>query len=299
MKPAPFEYYRPASVEEAVALLARHGPEAKVLAGGQSLIPLLKLRLARPGVLVDLNGARELAYVRTNGMVACGAMARLAELESAAIRSRCPILAAAARHIGHPAIRHRGTICGSLAHADPAAELPLLALVLDAELSVTGPAGNRVVRARDFFVTSLTTSLAPGELLVEARFPVPGPRTGWAFQELSRRHGDFAIAAVAALVEVGSAGTISNARIALGGVADRPLRCSDAEAALAGTPGGPAAFQAAAAAAADPLEPPSDLHGSGAYRRHVARVLVERALTEAWQRAVAGHSQAGDSSRRG
>lgn len=288
MKPAPFEYHRAASIEEALALLARHGPEAKVLAGGQSLIPMLKLRLVRPGVLVDLNRVGELAYLRpANGTLACGAMARLAELESAEIRSRCPILAAAARHIGHPAIRHRGTICGSLAHADPAAELPLLALALDAELRVTGPAGDRAVPARDFFVTSLTTSLAAGELLVEARFLLPGLRTGWAFQELSRRHGDFAIVSVAALIEAGTAGTIARARIALGGVADRPLRCPAAEVALAGTPAGPAAFQAAAAAAADPLEPPSDLHGSGAYRRHVARVLVERALMEAWQRVGA------------
>ncbi len=285
MKPASFEYHRAASVAEALDLLARYGAEAKILAGGQSLIPLMKLRLARPSVLVDLNRCNELAYVRhRNGTVAFGAMARLAELESAEIRARCPILAAAARHIGHPAIRHRGTICGSLAHADPAAELPMLALALDAELSVRGPSGERAVPARDFFLTYLTTSLGPGELLVEARFPALGPRTGWAFAELSRRHGDFAIAAAAAVIEVTPAGAISGARIALGGVADRAIRCHDAEAALLGKPGDAAAFRAAAAAAAEPLTPPSDLHGSGAYRRHVAGVLVERVLAEAWQR---------------
>jgi CO/xanthine dehydrogenase FAD-binding subunit len=289
MKPPHFDYYRATSVAEAVALLARHGPDAKALAGGQSLLPLMKLRLARPGVLVDLNRIAELAYIRrANGTVACGAMARLSELESAEIRSLCPILAAAARHIGHPPIRHRGTICGSLAHADPAAELPLLALALDAEFSVTGAAGERVVQARDFFITYLTTSLGPGELLVEARFPVLGPRTGWGFQELSRRHGDFAIVAAAAVIEVASAGTIGKARIALGAVADRPIRCPEAEAALIGTRGEPQAFEAAARAAAAPLEPPGDVHGSSAYRRHLATVLVERALAEAWQRAPTG-----------
>jgi carbon-monoxide dehydrogenase medium subunit len=285
MKPPPFEYHRAASVAEAVALLVRHGPEAKILAGGQSLLPLMKLRLARPGVLVDLGRVSDLAYARrSNGFLAFGALARLSELESAQTRSLCPILSAAARHIGHPPIRHRGTVCGSLAHADPAAELPLLALALDAELSVVGPAGTRVIRASDFFVAALATSLAPGELLVEARFPILGPKIGWGFQELSRRHGDFAIVAAAALVEAAPAGTIKTARIALGAVADRPIRCAEAEATLIGRRGDPEAFTAAAAAATAALGPPGDVHASGAYRRRVAGVLVERALAEAWQR---------------
>ncbi len=152
MKPPPFEYHRPSTLDEALALLVRHGSDARLLAGGQSLLPMMKLRLARPAVLVDLNRVRELAYVRgDDGVLAFGALARLSELESDTVRARCPMLAAAARHIGHPAIRHRGTVCGSLAHADPAAELPVLALALDAELSVAGPSGARRVAAQNFF----------------------------------------------------------------------------------------------------------------------------------------------------
>jgi CO/xanthine dehydrogenase FAD-binding subunit len=166
MKPPPFEYYRATTPEGAIALLSRYGPDAKVLAGGQSLLPMMKFRLARPSVLVDLRWVRDLAYVRqTNGSVACGAMARLASLESDPVRALCPLLAEAAQHIGHPPIRHQGTVCGSLAHADPAAELPMLALALDAELVATGPNGTRMIRAQDFFVTMLTTNLDPFEIL--------------------------------------------------------------------------------------------------------------------------------------
>lgn len=285
MKPAPFEYYRARSVDEAVALLGQHGPDAKILAGGQSLVPMMKLRLARPSVLVDLNSVRELAYVRkTNGTVAFGAMARLSELESEPVRGLCPMLAHVAREIGHPPIRHRGTVCGSLAHADPAAELPVLALALDADLVVTGPSGARTIAARDFFVTYLTTCLEVTEVLMEARFPILAPGVRWGFQELSRRPGDFAIVSAAAVLEIGSDGTIAKARVALGAVADRPLRASEAEEALLGTRGGAKVFRAAAERAASRLEPPTDVHGSGAYRRHLAKVLVERALAQAWQR---------------
>lgn len=290
MKPAPFEYYRATSTAEAVSLLASHGPDAKILAGGQSLLPLMKLRLARPRVIVDLNRASALAYVRrTDGMLACGALARLAELESPTVQSLCPILTVVARQIGHPTIRHRGTICGSLAHADPVAELPVLAMALEADMLVAGPAGERLVPARDFFVTYFTTSMSPAEILVEARFPLPRPNGGWGFAELARRQGDFAIATAAAVLEVGPSGAISAARIALGAVADRPIRCQEAEAVLVGRPGGTAAFDAAAEAAVADVEPPSDVHGSSAYRRHAARVLVERVLNEAWQRASASN----------
>jgi CO/xanthine dehydrogenase FAD-binding subunit len=286
MKPPPFEYYRAGTLDEALALLGRHGPAARVLAGGQSLLPMMKLRLARPAVLVDLNRAAELAYVRPeNGAFVFGAMARLFELQSPTVRSLQPMLAAAAPHIGHAAIRHRGTVCGSLAHADPAAELPVLALALDAELGVAGPAGTRTIAARDFFVTYLTTSLGPGEILREARFPLPSPTSGWSFMELARRHGDYAMASVATLLDVGAGGTIARARVALGSVADRAVRSDEAERALVGQSGTPALFEAAAAAAAARLDPPADVHGSGAYRREIARVLVERALAEAWSRA--------------
>jgi CO/xanthine dehydrogenase FAD-binding subunit len=288
MKPPPFEYYRARTLEEAIALLSQYGPEAKVMAGGQSLLPMMKFRLARPSVLVDLNWVRELAYVRlANGTVACGAMARLADLESDHARALCPILAEVAQHIGHPAIRHRGTVGGSLAHADPAAELPVLALALDAELVATGPQGARVIPAQDFFVALLTTSLGPAEILTEVRFPVLRPASGWGFCELSRRPGDFAMVAAAATLQVGAAGTITKARIALGAVSDRAIRCPEAEAALLGQMGGRAGFEAAAGLASAPLTPPSDVHGSSGYRRHLARVLVERALTQAWQQLSA------------
>lgn len=285
MKPAPFEYERAASVAEALSLLARYGAEAKILAGGQSLLPILKLRLARPPALIDINRVRELDAVRADdGGVAFGALARLSELTAEAVRARCPLLAAAGRHIGHAAIRHRGTVCGSLAHADPAAELPVVALALEAQMRVAGPGGERRVPASDFFQGYFQTAVNPGELLVETTFPPLAPGAGWSFTELARRHGDFALASVACVLEAGRDGRISRARIALGSVADRPVRASAAEAALAGSRGEAAALEAAAQAAAAPLDPPSDVHGSGAYRRHLAQVLVERALAEAWGR---------------
>jgi aerobic carbon-monoxide dehydrogenase medium subunit len=285
MKPPPFEYYRATTVEEAIALLSQYGPDAKILAGGQSLLPMMKFRLARPSALIDLRWVQELAYTRqANGGVVFGAMARLAGLESDEIRALCPILAEAAHHIGHPPIRHQGTICGSLAHADPAAELPVLALALDAEVVVTGPHGDRVIPAQDFFVTMLTTSLDASEIITEARFPVLPPASGWGFSELSRRAGDFALVIAAALLQVEATGTIAQARVALGAVADRALRCPEAEASLLGQRGGKAVFEAAAELASVPLTPPSDVHASSGYRRHLAKVLVEHALMQAWQR---------------
>jgi aerobic carbon-monoxide dehydrogenase medium subunit len=285
MKPPPFEYYRATTVEEAIALLSQYGPDAKLLAGGQSLLPMMKFRLARPSVLVDLRWVRELAYARqTNEAMTFGAMARLASLESDDVRALCPILAEAARHIGHPAIRHQGTVCGSLAHADPAAELPVLALALDAELVATGPHGTREIPARDFFITMLTTSLDPLEILTEARFPTLQAGSSWGFSELSRRPGDFALAMAAATLQLGADGTIASARIALGALADRAVRCLEVEAVLVGQRGGHAAFAAAATLASAPLHPPSDVHASSDYRRHLAGVLVERALMQAWQR---------------
>jgi len=290
MKPAPFEYYRAGSLDEAVGLLIQHGPEARILSGGQSLLPLMKLRLARPSALVDLGRVRELDYVReADGRLAFGAMARLDVLESDVVRSRCPLLAEAARHIGHPAIRHRGTVCGSLAHADPAAELPVLALALDAEVVATGRDGPRVIPAADFFVTMFSTRLEPGEILSEARFPAISPAVGWGFVELSRHPGDFAIAIAAAVLEMRPDGRIGKARIALGAVAERAIRCQDAEAVLLDQRPGPPAFQSAAEAAAAPLDPPSDVHGSSGYRRHLANVLVRRALVQAWERIGGQH----------
>lgn len=286
MKPPVFEYERARTLDEAFALLARYGPEAKILAGGQSLIPVMKLRLMRPAALIDINRVPDLAYTRAaDGHLTFGALARLSDLESETVRAHAPILAAAARHIGHTAIRHRGTVCGSLAHADPAAELPVLALALEAELRVSGASGQRSLRAEDFFRSYFETALATGEILTEARFPTLAPGAGWSFDELARRHGDFALASAACVIEPGRDGTIARARIALGSVADRPIRAREAEAALAGAVPSAAKFEAAARAAVATLDPPSDVHGSSAYRRRLAQVLVERGLAEAWSRA--------------
>jgi len=287
MKPPAFQYHRARSVDEAIALLAQHGTDAKLLAGGQSLLPMMKLRLARPTALIDIGQIADLAYVQTaNGAVRFGAMARLADLETERVRSVCPALGAAAEHIGHGAIRNWGTVCGSLAHADPAAELPVLALAMNATLEARGPAVNRTIPADDFFVTYLTTALEPAEILVAASFPRLPPGTGWGFHELSRRKGDFALVIAAAVVVTSPTGIIESARIVLGAVADRPVRCPDAEAAIVGQHGDPGLFRAAGIAAADPLAPPSDVHGSGAYRRRVAAVLAERAITDACRRAI-------------
>ncbi|MDI3340904.1 MAG: xanthine dehydrogenase family protein subunit M [Sphaerobacter sp.] len=290
MKPPSFDYFDPTTLDEAVALLAQHGSDAKVLAGGQSLVPMLNLRLARPAVLVDLNWVAGLDYVRAeNGHVAVGALARQRAVERAAeVRQRQPLLGEAIRLIGHPAVRNRGTVVGSLAHADPAAELPAVAVALGAELVVAGPSGRRVVAADDFFVSYLTVDLAPDELLVEARFPALPARTGWAIAEVARRFGDFAVAGVVATLTLDAQGSATDARIGLFGVADRPLRATAAERALLGQPPDDARIAAATEAVRAALvDAPTDVHASGAYRRHVAGVLVGRALSEARQRAQA------------
>src|SRR6201989_3126838 len=235
MKLPDFAYEAPATLAEAVALMAEHQDEASVLAGGQSLIPLLALRLARPPVLVDINGLSEVSGVSVaDGWVAVGAMTReyVAE-ESEAVAETLPLLAAALPLIGHEAIRSRGTIGGSLAHADPAAELPAVARALDAEFVVRGPSGERVIPAAQWFEGYLTTSRRPDELLVEVRFPAARPGTGVSFEEVARRHGDFAIVGLAASLVL-SGGVISDARLAFAGVSDVPVRATAAEDLLAG-----------------------------------------------------------------
>jgi carbon-monoxide dehydrogenase medium subunit len=286
VKPAPFAYHRATSVTDVLERLREGGPETKVLAGGQSLIPMLKLRLARPAALVDINRLEDLDYVHVaGGALVIGATARLHRLEAQAVADACPILTAAVRHIGHTAIRTRGTVCGSLAHGDPAAELPLVACCLDAELEAASTRGRRTIAAADFFASFLGTTLEPDEMVTAARFPMLGPHVGWAFRELTKRAGDFAIVSVAAVLERDPAGTVRWPRIALGAVGDRPLRSPRAESALDGQPGSAASFRAAAETAVADLEPPSDVHGSAEFRRHIARVLLDRALDEAWQRA--------------
>lgn len=287
MKPAPFDYYAPASQEEALHLLAQHGEDAKLLAGGQSLIPLLNLRLAKPRALIDLNALQELSYIRaSDGRLAIGAMTRQRALErSPEVAQRLPMLRTAMEWIAHPQVRNRGTIGGSLAHADPAAELPALALAHDATLTIIDSRGaRRSLQPQEFFVTYLTTALQPDDLLTEVSFPALPPRTGWSFMEIARRHGDFALAGVCATVTLDARGRCLDSRLVLFGVGATPVRAAAAERALlAQRPDGPT-IEAAAAEAAQEIDPPGDVHATAAYRCHVAGVLVRRALTEAVSR---------------
>jgi CO/xanthine dehydrogenase FAD-binding subunit len=282
MKLPHVDYEAPKTVSEAVDLLAEHQDEASVLAGGQSLIPLLALRLAHPAVLIDINGIAELSGVSaTDGRVAIGAMTRdYAAEESGTVADAVPLLAAALPMIGHEAIRSRGTIGGSLAHADPAAELPAVARALDAEFVVRGPSGERVVPAAEWFEGYLTTSRRPDELLVEVRFPAAERGTGISFGEVARRHGDFAIVGLAASLTL-SGGAISDARLAFAGLSDVPVRAIEAENLLAGEEPSAELFDEAARRATGDIDPPADLHGSSEYRRKAAAALVRRGLRAA------------------
>ena len=289
MKLSPVDYEAPGTVAEALDLLAEHQDEASVLAGGQSLIPLLALRLAQPAVLIDINGVEGLSGVSvTDGWVTIGATTReyMAE-ESATIAELVPLLAAALPLIGHEAIRSRGTVGGSLAHADPAAELPAVAQALNAEFVVRGPSGERVVPAADWFEGYLTTSRQADELLTEVRFLAARPGTGTSFQEVARRHGDFAMVGLATSVTL-NAGTITDARLAFAGVSDVPARATAAEELLEGERPTAELFDEAARVAAADIDPPSDLHGSAEYRKKVAAALVRRGLREAVSNAMRG-----------
>jgi carbon-monoxide dehydrogenase medium subunit len=282
MKLPEVEYEAPTTVAEAIDLLAEFGDEASVLAGGQSLIPLLALRLARPAVLIDINGIAELCGVSaTDGQVAIGAMTReyVAE-ESGTVAGTLPLLAAALPLIGHEAIRSRGTIGGSLAHADPAAELPAVARALDAEFVVRGQSGQRVIPAAQWFEGYLTTARRPDELLVEVRFPAARPDTGVSFEEVARRHGDFAIVGLAASLVL-SGGVIGAARLAFAGVSDVPVRAAAAEDLLVGERPSAELFDEAARRATEDLDPPADLHGSSEYRKTVAAAVARRGLRAA------------------
>jgi aerobic carbon-monoxide dehydrogenase medium subunit len=287
MKLPPVDYRAPDTVADAVGLLADYQDEASVLAGGQSLIPLLALRLARPAVLIDINGLTELTAVRAaDGVVTIGAITREYEAEeSAVLADAVPLLAAALPLIGHEAIRNRGTIGGSLAHADPAAELPAVALALDAEFVVRSSSGERVIPAAEWFEGYLTTSRGSDELLTEVRFPAAGRGTGVSFQEVARRHGDFAIVGLAASLSL-SDGVISDARLAFAGVADVPVRAAVAEDLLTGERPSSELFAEAAERATAGLSPPGDLHASPEYRQKVAATLVRRGLQMAADNAA-------------
>lgn len=291
MKPAPFEYLAPASVEAAVETLGRHGEAARVLAGGQSLVPMLNLRLVRPGVLVSLRRIPGLDHVTVeDGQARIGSMTRQRVVEQAAGLGRaCPVLVEALGLVGHPAIRNQGTVGGSVAHADPAAEVPAVLVAVDGTVTLVSPRGRRTVPAGAFFRGPLTTAAAPDELITEVAFPTvggPGLAPGWAVEEVSRRHGDFALAGVVVVLAADREGRVADLRIALFGVEDRPTRRPGAEAAVRGTRCEPRAVAEAAALAARDLDPLDDLHAPAGLRARLAGVLARRALERAYRRAV-------------
>jgi CO/xanthine dehydrogenase FAD-binding subunit len=286
MKPPAFDYIAADSIAMAVTALAQAGDDAKIIAGGQSLVPMLNFRMLRPSILVDINRIAGLdAIAETNEAIHVGALTRHYQLETSPLIARhLPVLSSAMTHVAHLAIRNRGTIGGSLAHADPAAELPMIALLLDAELRIASAAGERTIAARDFFLGALTVDLAPGEIITKVVLPKLPPRTGWGFEEVARRHGDFALAAVAATLTV-SGGAIEQARIALTGVGPRALRATEAEGLLTGQALDPDLVGRVTDAVRATIKPETDLHASSDYRRHLAGVLTGRALAAAWRRA--------------
>ena len=286
MKPAPFAYKAPGSLDEALDLLQQHGDEAKPLAGGQSLVPLLNMRVLRPSVMVDLNRVRGLDRIEpVNGEVRVGALVRQRALEDSQLTpQRLPLVAEALPHVGHFVTRNRGTVGGSIAHADAAAELPLCLTVLGGEVVVRSTAGTRTVAADAFFVTHFTTTLAPGELVVETVWPALGRGWGFAFEELSQRHGDYGLSIAACALRV-DGGRVAEARVGVGSVVDRPTLV---ETALAGEAVTAELAREAAIAAAATLTAFANLHASAKYQRHLTAVLVERAIGRAWRNAVAG-----------
>ena len=281
MKPAKFEYVAPTTLDAALEALAAANGQGKILAGGQSLLPLLNFRMAQPAVLVDLNGIKELSFIELRGdRVAIGALTRHREIEqSPLIATRLQVMSAAMRHVAHLAIRNRGTIGGSLSHADPAAELPMMAMFYGASLTVQGPAGRRTIVAKDFFVDALTNCLEPEDIVVEIEFPIL-QHDGWAFEEVARRFGDFALASIAVSIRRGKSG-IEDARVAVMGVADTPLRLEDVEKRLCEIEVGsrmPDRFSGLVTAS---VTPNSDLHASAEYRKHLLGELAKRAMRTA------------------
>jgi CO/xanthine dehydrogenase FAD-binding subunit len=287
MKPPRFEYMAPRSEEEALTLLGEYRDRAKILAGGQSLIPLMNFRLAHPEVVIDINRIPGLAYVRErDGGVVIGALTRQHALErDAAVVARVPVLVEACRLIGHLPIRHRGTIGGNLAHADPASELPAAMVALGAEMMIASRQGRRPVLAESFFAGPLATTLGPDELLVEVRVPGLPPRTGGAFVEVSRRAGDYALVGAMALVTLDAAGRCTRARIALCGAGPTPIRAAGAEQVLGGERVVGPLLDEAVRRAAEATDPPSDVHASSAFRRKLARHVTREALQTAARRA--------------
>ncbi len=297
MKPPAFEYFKPCSLDETLDLLAEHADNAKVLAGGQSLVPMLNLRLVRPACLIDINGVSSLSYITSNSAgLEIGALTRQRSLErSSLVADMCPLINHAVEFVAHFQIRNRGTLGGSLAHADPAAELPAAVTALGSELVVRSARGERTLQARSFFTGYLETALAPDELLVAVRIPREPPRSGSAFMEVSRRHGDFALVGVAARVTLGADGMCEAAVVVLVGVDAAPFLATEASELLVGTSLSASDLSEAARAIAARVPSQSDIHASAAYRQHAARTLTARALAQAAGRArasAAHHEQA-------
>jgi carbon-monoxide dehydrogenase medium subunit len=292
MKPAPFEYQAPASLEAALDALARHGGDAKLLAGGQSLIPVMNFRLAEPALLIDINKLAELDFIRRDeeGNLRIGAMVRQRRLErDPLVAGMAPLLHEAMPFIAHPQIRNRGTFGGSLAHADPAAELPALAVALGARFRLRRAGGDRWVAAEDFFAGLFATALEPDEMLVEAAIPPSPAHTGWAFLEVARRHGDYAQVGVAARVTLDESGRCREARLVYLSVGDAPVVAREAARLLEGEELSPEAIAAAAEkAAGDEMDPLGDIHATPEFKRHLARVLTRRVLRKAGERARSG-----------
>jgi carbon-monoxide dehydrogenase medium subunit len=288
MKPAPFKYIAASSLDHALSLKAEYGDEARFLAGGQSLLPAMNFRLARPAALIDINGLNELAGVNRSedGDIRVGALTRYRSLErDGTFLKSCPLFADVLPHIAHPQIRTRGTIGGNLSHADPASELPAVAVAMQARMRIKSATGERQVAASEFFQGLLTTDLQPDEMLVEIVFPATTPRAGTCFMEVARRRGDFAICGVAAIVTVDDHGRCSQARLALCGVGDGPVDVSAAAASLMGQHGSGEAIEVVAAEVQGMIEPSGNVHATPDYQRHIAGVLTRRAIGAAFERA--------------
>lgn len=290
MKPIPFEYFAPTTLEEALEHLANLGYGGKVLAGGQSLIPAMNFRMARPGALVDLNGIPELAYIKptADGGLAIGTMTRDSKVEhSPEVAKRFPLLPEVMPNIAHPQIRNRGTFGGSIAHADPAGQLPAISIVLNANLKVLKKGGERWVKAEEFFLGPFMTVLEPEEMLAEVVLPALPPRTGSSYQQVSRQKGGYSMAAVASVVTLDEAGKCTNARMVMISVGDVPILSAAASRILVGQKPTPEAIaEVAEIAASQEIDPGTDIHATAEYRRHLIRVLVRRSLTIAFERAA-------------
>jgi carbon-monoxide dehydrogenase medium subunit len=291
MKPAAFKYLAPTSLEQALALKSEHGDDAKFLAGGQSLLPTMNFRLARPAILIDLNEVEGLAGIRPSaGATRIGALTRYRALQrDASFAQLCPLIGEALPHIAHPQIRNRGTIGGNLSHADPASELPTIALALRGRFRVQAVNRERWIEAADFFVGALTTDLQPDEMLVEVELPLAKPRTGACFMEIARRRGDFAVVGVAVMVTLGERDECTDVRLAFCGVGETPVDASSAADGLIGHALTEEAVRDVAASVQAMIDPGGNVHATADYQRHIAGVLTERALQTAYQRVRDGH----------